>query len=118
MKKLLIFALIINISFLSAQETLPTNWEKNRATTFSIYIAENLEMNDIDKDFVHKVMLDRIVNARIQIRGKNLTQEEKKRIFRSEYANAQARLAEHFDAKTARKIMSLSNEARKATETK
>ena len=48
----------------------------------------------------------------------NLTQEEKKRIFRSEYANAQARLAEHFDAKTARKIMSLSNEARKATETK
>lgn len=118
MIKLLIITLIINLSFLSAQETLATNWEKNRAATFTSYIAENLEMNDRDKEFVHQVMLDRVVNARLKIRGNNLTQEEKKMIFQSEYANAQSRLAEHFDVKTARKIMSLSNEARKAAETK
>jgi hypothetical protein len=115
--------LIIIFSFLFAQNIhsqsmQATQWEEKRATTFTSYIAENLEMNDRDKEFVHQVMLDRVVNARLKIRGNNLTQEEKKMIFQSEYANAQSRLAEHFDVKTARKIMSLSNEARKAAETK
>ena len=115
------FILLVSFFFVQniySQDVKATPWEEKRATLFSSYIAEQMEMNEKDKDFVHRVMLDRIVNARTQIRGKNLTQENKKRVFRSEYAKAQARLVEHFDTKTARKIMSLSNEARKMTDTR
>ncbi len=96
----------------------PTKWEKSRAGMFTNYISENMNINDDQKEFIRSVMLERILEAKKEIRGNNLSNEEKQRVYRAAYANAQTKLEEEFDKKTARKIMSLSNEARKSADKK
>jgi len=100
----------------SGQE--PTKWEKSRAGMFTSYISQNMDLNDEQKEFVRSVMLERIHEARKEIKGNNLSSEEKQRVYRTAFANAQTKLEEEFDKKTARKIMSLSNEARKNADKK
>ena len=99
-----------------AQE--PTKWEKSRAGMFTSYISNNMEINEEQKAFIKSVMLERILEARTKIKGNNLSSEEKQRVYRTAFANAQAKLEQEFDKKTARKIMSLSNEARKNADKK
>ena len=109
----LIFFLSLEVS---GQE--PTKWEKSRAGMFTSYISEKMNLNDEQKEFVRSVMLERIHQARKEIKGNNLSNEEKQRVYRTAFANAQTKLEKEFDKKTARKIMSLSNEARKNADKK
>ena len=79
---------------------------------------KNMNINDEQKEFIRSVMLERIHEARKEIKGNNLSSEEKQRVYRTAFANAQTKLEKEFDKKTARKIMSLSNEARKNADKK
>ena len=91
-----------------------TKFQTQRATMFSNYIAEKLELNESDQKFVYDVMLARVYNSNAKIKSKNLTaMEDKRAVYSAEYKIAQQKLADEFGAKMARKMMSLSNEARK-----
>lgn len=85
-----------------------------RATMFSSYIAEQMELSEIEQKFVYDVMLARVYNSNAKIKSENLTaMEDKRAVYSAEYKIAQQKLAEEFGDKMARKMMSLSNEARK-----
>ena len=96
-----------------------TKFQTQRATMFSVYIAEQMDLNESDQKFVYDVMLARVYNSNAKIKSENLTaMEDKRAVYSAEYKIAQQKLAEKFGAKMARKMMSLSNDARKKTDNK
>ena len=91
-----------------------TKFQIQRATMFSSYIAEQMELSETEQKFVYDVMLARVFNSNAKIKSENLTaKEDKQAVYSAEYKIAQQKLADEFGAKNARKMMSLSNEARK-----
>ena len=96
-----------------------TKFQIQRATMFSNYIADQLDLKESDKKFVYDVMLARVYNSNAKIKSENLTAKESKQaVYSAEYKVAQQKLAEKFGAKMARKMMSLSNDARKKADNK
>ena len=96
-----------------------TKFQTQRATMFSNYIAEELELNESDQKFVYDVMLARVYNSNAKIKSENLTaQQDKQAVYSAEYKVAQQKLVDKFGAKMARKMMSLSNDARKKADNK
>ena len=90
-----------------------------RATMFSTYIAEQMELSESEQKFVYDVMLARVYNSNAKIKSENLTSmEDKRTVYSAEYKIAQQKLADKFGAKNARKMMSLSNDARKKADNK
>ena len=118
MKKIIFSITAIAFSF-CAQAQDYTKFQMNRATMFSTYIAEKMELNETQQQFVYDVMLARVYNSNATIKAQNLTaQADKQAVYKSEYKKAQEKLAAEFGAKDARKMMTLSNEARKNAEKK
>ena len=118
MKKTVFFIAAIAFSFY-AQAQDYTKFQVQRAKMFSTYIAEQMELDESDQKFVYDVMLARVYNSNATIKSQNLTtQADKQVVYKSEYKNAQEKLAAEFGAKDARKMMTLSNEARKNADKK
>jgi len=112
----LIFILFLTVT-IQAQE--PTKYQKGRATLFSTYIADKMDLNDNQEKMVYNVMLERVVNANAKIRAnKDMSKEDKQAIYKAEFSNAQKKLAAEFGQKQAREMMLLSNEARKNADNK
>ena len=113
MKKTFLSLLFITISlFAFAQDY--NKFQIQRATMLSTYIAEQMELSETEQKFVYDVMLARVYNSNAKIKSENLTaMEDKRAVYSAEYKIAQQKLADKFGAKNARKMMSLSNEARK-----
>ena len=108
---LLLFTIVFSFTAFAQDYT---KFQIQRATMFSNYIAEELELNESDQKFVYDVMLARVYNSNTKIKSENLTaMEDKRAVYSAEYKIAQQKLADEFGAKNARKMMSLSNEARK-----
>jgi hypothetical protein len=118
MKNIILFIVAIAFS-ISVQAQDYTKFQMNRAAMFSTYVAEKMELNETQQQFVYDVMLARIYNSNATIKSQNLTaQADKQAVYKSEYKNAQEKLAAEFGAKDARKMMTLSNEARKNADKK
>lgn len=118
MKKSLFIIFIIGFSFTAFAQDY-TKFQIQRATMFSSYIAEQMELNEADQKFVYDVMLARVYNSNAKIKSENLTaKEDKQAVYSAEYKVAQQKLADRFGVKMARKMMSLSNDARKKTDNK
>ena len=118
MKQSLFIIFMIGFSFFTFSQDY-TKFQTQRATMFSNYIAEQLELKESDKKFVYDVMLARVFNSYAKIKSENLTaQEDKQAVYSAEYKVAQQKLADKFGAKMARKMMSLSNDARKKADNK
>ena len=112
----LIFVLFFAVTT-QAQE--PTKYQKGRATLFSTDIADKMDLNDNQEKFVYDVMLQRVMNANAKIRANsNMSREDKQAVYKAEYKNAQQKLADKFGPKQARKMMTLSNDARKNADKK
>ena len=101
---------------MSAQDY--TKFLTQRATMFSNFIAKELELNESDQKFVYDVMLARVYNSNAKIKSENLNNGNKRAVYSAEYKIAQQKLADKFGAKMARKMMSLSNDARKKADNK
>ena len=118
MKKIILSIFFLCFCFLANAQDY-TKFQMNRAAMFSTYVAEKMELNETQQQFVYDVMLSRVYNSNATIKAQNLTaQADKQAVYRSEYKKAQQKLAAEFGAKDARKMMSLSNEARKNADKK
>tara|TARA_B100000900_G_scaffold174719_1_gene148220 strand:+ start:5749 stop:6105 length:357 start_codon:yes stop_codon:yes gene_type:complete len=116
MKKSFLCFLSISLSFFAFSQDY-SKFQMQRATMFSSYIAEQMELSETEQKFVYDVMLARVYNSNSKIKSENLTEmEDKRAVYSAEYKIAQQKLADEFGAKNARKMMSLSNEARKKTD--
>ena len=116
MKKLLLILLLALPIVGLAQNA--NKYQVDRAKLFSDYVSKNMELTGDDTAFVQQVFLDRVVNASKKIKGKGLSQEQKREVYTEEYANAKNKLTDRFGKKMANKVMSLSNKARKEADTK
>ena len=56
-----------------------TKFQMQRATMFSSYIAEQMELSETEQKFVYDVMLARVYNSNAKIKSENLTAIEDKR---------------------------------------
>ena len=118
MKNLITFICLV-VFALSAQAQEPTKYQKGRATLFSTYIADKMDLNEDQEKLVYNVMLERVMNANAKIKANsNMSKEDKQAVYKAEYANAQQKLAAEFGPKQARKMMTLGNEARKNADKK
>ena len=119
MKKLITLIIAFGLISINSFAQDYNKFQMKRATLFSNYITEQMGLNETEKKFVYDVMLARIYNANTKIQSENLTASEDKRaVYSTEYKTAQEKLADKFGAKMARKMMTLSNEARKKAEKK
>ena len=116
MKKLFLI-LILSLPIVGLSQTA-NKYQVDRAKLFSDYVAKNMELTEDDTAFIHQVFLDRVVNASKKIKGKGLSQDQKREVYTEEYVNAKNKLTDRFGKKMANKVMSLSNKARKEADTK
>ncbi|NCG04625.1 MAG: hypothetical protein GWO82_04755 [Bacteroidetes bacterium] len=118
MKNLITFICLM-VFALTAQAQEPTKYQKGRATLFSTYIADKMDLNEDQEKVVYNVMLERVINANVKIKANNsMSREDRQAVYKAEYTNAQQKLAVEFGKKQAQKMMSLSNEARKNADKK
>ena len=109
-----VLILVISLLSFSAQAQNYTKYQIKRATMFSTYIADKMELNETQQQLVYDVMLARVYDSNAKIKAENITaQADKQAVYSAAYKAAQQKLAADFGAKMARKMMSLSNEARK-----
>ena len=116
MKKLFLI-LFLALPIVGLAQTA-NKYQVDRAKLFSDYVSKNMELTGDDTAFVQQVFLDRVVNASKKIKGKGLSQEQKREVYTQEYTNAKNKLTDRFGKKMANKVMSLSNKARKEADTK
>ena len=81
MKKLFLI-LILALPMVGLAQTA-NKYQVERAKLFSDYVAKNMELTEDDTAFIHQVFLDRVVNASKKIKGKGLSQEQKRQIYTS-----------------------------------
>ncbi len=107
--KYILFTLVLFCTIqLSAQQ--PTKWQANRAVSVSEFIAQDLDLTEADKKFVHDVLLTQIVEN--QTKTKGLTQAEKVEIYKASGAKTRALFVDKYGRKMAAAIMSANTKFR------
>jgi len=81
-KKSIFVLLLISVSASSFAQKKKSAAEK-RAVIATDYVAEKMSLDTDKKAFVYDVLLDKFSSNLSQLSGKNLSQEEKKAIFKA-----------------------------------
>jgi hypothetical protein len=108
-KSINIIVLILLISFSSKAQN---NYQIKRATTFSEYASNKLKLNEADKKFLYDTYLAKFVAQREKIYGKDLSDEEKKQIYKASYNKLIKTLNTRFNAEKSKAIMAAVKEIR------
>ncbi|MAJ05271.1 MAG: hypothetical protein CL827_00215 [Crocinitomicaceae bacterium] len=101
--------LIILISFSSKAQN---NYQIKRATTFSEYATNQLELTKADKKFLYDTYLAKFVAQREKIHGKDLSDEEKKQVYKASKNELIKTLNTRFSNEKSRAIMAAVKEIR------
>lgn len=102
MKKIFLFTLLtLFISTSFAQEK--TNFEK-RAKRGATMIADEMDLNKKRKEFLYDCLLERQENNYAQIKGKDLSEDEKRAIFKKSNQSMTKKLLTKFTQEEVKKI--------------
>ena len=103
MKKTInLILLILLISFSSKAQN---NYQIKRATTFSEYASNKLKLNEADKKFLYDTYLAKFVAQREKIHGKDLSDEEKKQVYKASHNKLIKTLNTKFSAEKSKAII-------------
>ncbi|MBG7629141.1 MAG: hypothetical protein IZT56_01795 [Bacteroidetes bacterium] len=102
-KKSIFVLLLISVSASSFAQKKKSAAEK-RAVIATDYVAEKMSLDTDKKAFVYDVLLDKFSSNLSQLSGKNLSQEEKKAIFKASNKVATKKLKEMFSAEEIKQI--------------
>ena len=109
MKKIiLIFIVTFFVTFTQAQEN---KFAANRADNAVSLIMENMQISDSDIAFLREALYNKYVSNVSKIRGKNLTEDEKKQVYRSAFAETRKKLMKVFTNEEVKKIIKLEKES-------
>jgi len=109
-KKINILVLIFLISFNSNAQD---NYQIKRATSFSEHATTQLKLTKEDQKFLYDTYIDKFINQKEKIKGKDLSDEEKKQIYKASRKELVKTLNTRFDAEKTKAIMSAIKELRK-----
>ena len=109
MKKIiLVFIMAFFATFTQAQEN---KFASDRAENAVSLILENMQISDSDIVFLKETLYNKYASNASKIRGKNLTEEEKKQIYRSAFMENRKKLMKVFTNDEVKKIIKLERES-------
>ena len=109
MKKIILVCFMaFFVTFTQAQKN---KYAANRAENAVSLIKANMEISDSDVVFLKETLYNKYASNALKIRGKNLTEEEKKEVYRSAFKDTRKKLMEVFTNDQVKKIIKLEKES-------
>jgi|LGVF01.1.fsa_nt_gb hypothetical protein len=108
MKKVILFILLFGI--LTNVNAQKQSRAAKKATAQTDYVAQKMKFNDAQKLFLHNVLLERYESVAKQIKGKDLSKEEKKSIYKKTNTVMTERLTAEFSKDEIKHIKALLKE--------
>ena len=109
MKKIILVCVMAFFAiFTQAQEN---KFAANRADNAVSLVKANMEISDSDLAFLKETLYNKYASNSLKIRGKNLTEEEKKQVYRSAFKDTRKKLMEVFTNDQVKKIIKLEKES-------
>jgi len=111
MKK--IIALILFCGFLSTANAQKQSYQEKKATTNAQHIAESMDLNDSTKTLLYAILLGKYDETSKQIKGNDLSNEEKKMIYKKSFKQTNQKLSALFSKEEINTINALLKEQHK-----
>jgi len=109
MKKIILVCIMAFFAtFTHSQEN---KFAANRADNAVSLIKANMKISDSDIVFLKETLYNKYASNALKIRGKNLTEEEKKQVYRSAFQDTRKKLMEVFTNDQVKKIIKLEKES-------
>ena len=109
MKKIiLVYIMAFFVNFTQAQEN---KFAANRADNAVSLITKNMQISDSDITFLRETLYNKYASNASKIRGKNLTEAEKKQVYRSAFTETRKKLMKVFTNDEVKKIVKLEKES-------
>ena len=109
MKKIsLVCVLAFFTSFTQAQQN---KFAADRAQNAVSLIKANMEISDSDIVFLKETLYNKYASNATKIRGKNLTEEEKRQVYRSAFKETRKKLMKVFTNDQVKQIIKLEKES-------
>ena len=105
-----IFALLLLFSFNSNAQN---NYQIKKATSFSEHSATQLDLSDDDKKFIYDTFIVKFMNDRENIFGKDLSNEEKRAVYKASSKKIRQSMRVRFDQPSTAAIMKSISELQK-----
>ena len=104
MKKIIIAVILFTAVSIHAQKN---NYIEKRAKTISEHIITEMNLTKDQATFLEDILYEKYSSNASKIRGKNLSKEEKKEIYRAAFIATRKKLSEHFSKKEVTQISKL-----------
>ena len=109
MKKIILVSIVVFFTtFTQAQEN---KFAADRAENAVSLIMENMEISDSNIVFLKETLYNKYASNATKIRGKNLSEEEKKQVYRSAFTETRKKLMKVFTNDEVKKIIKLEKES-------
>lgn len=108
-KTIKIFFVLLLCSFNSFAQN---NYQTKRATSFSEYAAKQLELSQEDQKFLYDTFIAKFVKQQGKIKGKDLSDEEKKQVYKASRKELVKTLNGRFDSEKTKAILAAVKEIR------
>ena len=110
MKKTInILVLMLLCSFNSFAQN---NYQTKRATSFSEYAAKQVELSQEDQKFLYDTFIAKFVKQQEKIKGNDLSDEEKKQVYKASRKELVKTLNGRFDSEKTKAILAAVKEIR------
>jgi hypothetical protein len=111
MKKIIV--LILFCGFLSTANAQKKSYQEKKATTNAQHIAESMDLNDSTKTLLYAILLGKYDETSKQIKGNDLSNEEKKMIYKKSFKQTNQKLSVLFSKEEINTINTLLKEQHK-----
>ena len=108
-KTIKIFFVLLLCSFNSFAQN---NYQTKRATSFSEYAAKQVELSQEDQKFLYDTFIAKFVKQQEKIKGNDLSDEEKKQVYKASRKELVKTLNGRFDSEKTKAIMAAVKEIR------
>jgi len=109
-KSLIIFTFLFTFSFVSAQQNKSA---AKRASNAVANILSEMQVSDEKAQFLEKTLYTKYADNALKIKGKNLSQDEKKKVYRNAFTTTRKVLREQFTETEVKSIIRLERQANK-----
>tara|TARA_B110000003_G_scaffold108078_1_gene110558 strand:- start:120 stop:458 length:339 start_codon:yes stop_codon:yes gene_type:complete len=109
-KSLIIFTLLLTFSYVNSQENKSAAKRASNAVTT---ILSEIELSDEKAKFLEKTLYTKYADNALKIKGKNLSQDEKKNVYRNAFKSTRKVLRKQFSEAEVKSIIRLERQANK-----
>jgi len=111
MKKIIL--LIVLCGFMFKANAQKQSYQEKKATTNAQYIADKMDLNDSQQTKLYSILLGKYQETSKQIKGNDLSNEEKKIIYKKSYKDTNDKLSALFSKEEIKTVNVLLKEQNK-----